>query len=156
MDLIKKNKYTIIAIVVFIILVFCLYQAKELFFPNTGKAIYGDRLVGKVEVDKEVYKTVKSKIKENEKVKEVTTRENDKLINISIVVNDDTSIDDAKKLTDSILEPFTDSQKGYYDFQVFISKESEAENNFPIIAYKHHNSSGFVWTKNRDKTEGES
>jgi len=156
MDLIKKNKYTIIAIVVFIILVFCLYQAKELFFPNTGKAIYGDRLVGKVEVDKEVYKTVKSKIKENEKVKEVTTRENGKLINISIVVNDDTSIDDAKKLTDSILEPFTDSQKGYYDFQVFISKESEAENNFPIIAYKHHNSSGFVWTKNRDKTEGES
>lgn len=156
MNLIRKNKYTIIAVVVFTIMVFCLYQAKELFFPNAGKAIYGDRLVGKVEVDKEVYKTVKSKIKENEKVKEITTRENGKLINISIVVNDDTSIDDAKKLTDNILEPFTDSQKGYYDFQVFISKESESENNFPIIAYKHHNSSSFVWTKNRDKTEGES
>ena len=113
MDLIKRNKYTIIAIVVFIILVFCLYQAKELFFPNTGKAIYGDRLVGKIEVDNEVYKTVKSKIKENEKVKEVTARENGKLINISIVVNDDTSIDDSKKLIDSILEPFTDSKKGY-------------------------------------------
>ena len=55
----------------------------------------------------------------------------------------------------NILEPFNDSQKGYYDFQVFVTKESEAENNFPIIAYKHHNSSEFVWSKDREKTEGE-
>lgn len=156
MNLVRKNKYTIIAVVIFTVIVFCLAQAKELFFPNTGKAIYGDRLVGKVEVDKEIYKTVKAKIKENENVKKVTTSESGKLINISIVVNNETSINDAKKITDSILEPFTDSQKGYYDFQVFISKESEKENNFPIIAYKHHNSSSFVWTKDREKTEGES
>lgn len=156
MKMVKKNKYTIIAVVIFIIMVFFLYQAKELFFPNEGKAIYGDRLVGKVEIEAEVYKNVESKIKESDKVKSVSIRESGKLINISIVVQGDTSIEDAKKLTDNILEPFTDSQKGYYDYQVFISKEEEEENNFPIIAYKHHNSASFVWTRDREKTEGES
>lgn len=156
MNIIKKNKFTIIAVVLFTALVFCLYEAKELFFPNEGKAIYGDRLVGKVDVSDEVYDNVESKVKENEKVTKVKARENGKLINISITVLDDTSIEDAKKLVDNILEPFTDSQRGYYDFQVFINKESEAENNFPIIAYKHHNSSQFVWSKDRQKTEGES
>ncbi len=156
MKMVKKNKFTIIVVLLFTILIFCTYEVKKLFFPNEGKAIYGDRLVGKVEVDKSVYQTVESKIKESDKVKKATARENGKLINIYITVADDTSIEDAKKLTSNILEPFTDSQKGYYDFQVFITKESASENNFPIIAYKHHNSSDFVWTKDREKTEGES
>lgn len=155
MNLIKKNKYTIIAVIIFINLVFCMYQVKEWFFPNVGKAIYGDRLVGKVEIDEKVFDTVKTKIKENENVTEITIRESGKLINFLITVADDTSIEDAKKVVDNILEPFTDSQKGYYDFQVFISKASEAENNFPIIGYKHHNSANFVWSKDREKTEGE-
>ena len=133
-----------------------MFYLRQLFFPNEGKAIYGDRLVGKVDVSDEIYDNVESKVKENEKVTKVKARENGKLINISITVLDDTSIEDAKKLVDNILEPFTDSQRGYYDFQVFINKESEAENNFPIIAYKHHNSSQFVWSKDRQKTEGES
>ena len=155
MNIIKKNKFTIIAVILFTALVFCLYEVKELFFPNEGKAIYGDRLVGKVDVKDEVYVAVEDKVKENEKVTKVDARENGKLINISITVLDDTSIEDAKKLVDNILEPFNDSQKGYYDFQVFVTKESETENNFPIIAYKHHNSSEFVWSKDREKTEGE-
>ena len=155
MNIIKKNKFTIIAVILFTALVFCLYEVKELFFPNEGKAIYGDRLVGKVDVKDEVYVAVEDKVKENEKVTKVDARENGKLINISITVLDDTSIEDAKKLVDNVLEPFNDSQKGYYDFQVFVTKESEAENNFPIIAYKHHNSSEFVWSKDREKTEGE-
>lgn len=156
MNIVKKNKFTIIAVLIFTSLIFCLYQVKRVFFPNTGKAIYGERLVGKVEVDEKVYDQLEEKLKENEKVSKVSVRESGKLININITILDDTSIEDAKKLADNILEPFTDSQKGYYDFQIFINKENEAENNFPIIAYKHHNSSQFVWSKDREKTEGES
>ena len=154
--MLKKNKYTIIAVVLFIIWVFCLFEAKQLFFPNEGKAIYGDRLVGKVEVSKDTYKNVESKLKENTKVTDVTVRESGKLINVSITVSQDTSIDEAKSLKSAVLEPFNDSQKGYYDFQIFVTKNEESENNFPIIGYKHHNSGDFVWTKDRDKTEGES
>lgn len=155
MKMMKKNKYTIMAVVLFTIMVIFLYQAKQLFFPNEGKALYGDRLVGKVEVTDDIYQKVVSKVKENEKVTDAITRESGKLINIMITVQNDMGIEDAKKLTDNILEPFTDSQKGYYDFQVYIKKQEESENNFPIIAYKHHNSASFIWSKDRAKTEGE-
>lgn len=155
MKWIKKNKFTVIAIVLFIVVAILGFKVKEIFFPDQRTAIYGDRLEGKVAVDQTTYDTVKEKISESDKVKSVTIRENGRRVDITITVTDETSKSDAKKLTDNITEPFTESQIGYYDFQVFIKKESESENDFPIIGYKHHNSSSFSWTKDRDKTEEE-
>lgn len=155
MKWIKKNKFTVIAIIIFIVVAILGYKAKEIFFPDQRTAIYGDRLEGKVAVKDTTYDTLKQKISENEKVTTVTVRENGRRIDITITVADDMSKADAKKLTDNMLEPFTESQIGYYDFQVFIKKEAKTENDFPIIGYKHHNSSSFSWTKDRDKTEEE-
>lgn len=155
MKWIKKNKFTMIAIVIFIVVAILGFKAKEIFFPDQRTAIYGDRLEGKVAVEKATYDSLKQKISENEKVKTVTVRENGRRIDITITVVDDMSKSDAKKLTDNMLEPFTESQIGYYDFQVFIKKDSSSENDFPIIGYKHHNSSSFSWSKDRDKTEEE-
>lgn len=153
MKWVKKNKFTVIAIIIFVILAILGYKAKELFFPNQRTAIYGDRLDGKVVVEEKTYEEMKQKISENAKVKSATVRENGRQINIVVTVNEDTSKTDAKKIVDNILEPFTESQIGYYDFQIFIKKDSEEENDFPIIGYKQHNSSNFVWSKDRDKTE---
>lgn len=155
MKWIKKNKFTVIAIVIFIVLAILGYKAKELFFPNQRTAIYGDRLDGKVTVEEETYDKLKQLILENDKVKTADVRENGRQINIIVTVNDDVSKANAKKIVDNILEPFTESQIGYYDYQVFIKKESEEENDFPIIGYKQHNSSSFVFTKDRDKTDEE-
>jgi preprotein translocase subunit SecF len=155
MKWIKKNKCTVIVIVVFILLAFLAFKVKEIFFPNQRTAIYGDRLDGKVAVEDTTYDTVKEQISENETVMSVTVRENGRRIDITITVDDSVSVSDAKKLTDNITEPFTESQIGYYDFQVFIKKESSSEDNFPIIGYKQHNSASFSWSKDRDKTEEE-
>lgn len=155
MKWIKKNKFTVIAIIIFIVVAILGYKAKEIFFPDQRTAIYGDRLEGKVAVEEATYDSLKQKISENEKVTTVTVRENGRRIDITITVADDMSKTDAKKLTDNMLESFTESQIGYYDFQVFIKKEAKIENDFPIIGYKHHNSSSFSWTKDRDKTEEE-
>lgn len=153
MKWVKKNKFTVIAIIIFVVLAILGYKAKELFFPNQRTAIYGDRLDGKVVVEEKTYDEMKQKISENVKVKSATVRENGRQINIMVTVNEDTSKADAKKIVDNILEPFSESQIGYYDFQIFIKKDSEEENDFPIIGYKQHNSSSFVWSKDRDKTE---
>lgn len=148
----KKNKFTLIAITLFILLSFLVFKVTEMFFPDQRTAIYGDRLVGKVIVNKTTYDDVKQKISENEKVDNVILQENGRRVDITITVNNATSKSEAKKLVNNILEPFTESQIGYYDFQVFIKKEDSSENDFPIIGYKHHNSSSFSWTKDREKT----
>lgn len=155
MKWIRKNKLTVFVIIVFILLSFTAFKVIEMFFPDQRAAIYGDRLEGKVKVEKTVYDTVKLKISESDKVETVTLTENGKRIDITITVTSATSKSEAKKLTDNILEPFTESQIGYYDFQVFIKKENKEENDFPIIGYKHHNSSSFLWSKDREKTEEE-
>lgn len=155
MKWIKKNKFTVIAIVCFVIIAILGFKLKEILFPDQRTAIYGDRLDGKVNVDQAVYDAVKQKLAENENVKSVTVHENGRRIDITITVEDSLSKDDAKKLTDGITEPFNESQIGYYDFQVFIKKDTASENDFPIIGYKHHNSSSFSWNKDRDKTEEE-
>jgi len=155
MKWIKKNKFTVIVIIIFIVIAILGYKTKEIFFPDQRTAIYGDRLEGKVAVKKATYDTLKQKVSENEKVKTITIRENGRRIDITITVADDMNKADAKALTNNMLEPFTESQIGYYDFQVFIKKDLETENDFPIIGYKHHNSSDFSWTKDRDKTEEE-
>lgn len=155
MKWIKKNKSTFIVIIIFVVLAILGYKVKEVFFPDQRTAIYGDRLDGKVVVEQTTYDTVKASLSENEKVKSVTINESGRRINIIITVEDDMSKDDAKKLADKVVEPFSENQIGYYDFQVYVKKESTSENDFPIIGYKHHNSSSFSWTKDRDKTEEE-
>ena len=151
--LLKKNKFTIIVVVLFVGCMFGVSVLKDLFFPNEGKAIYGERLVGKVEVKKETYDQLKEKVQSNEKVESVDVRESGRLINITVTVLNDTSLEDAKAVTNGITDLFTDSQKGYYDFQVFVKKTDANENNFPIIGYKHHNNSDFVWNKKKKKTD---
>lgn len=151
----KKNKFTVIAIVLFVILTILGFKLKEILFPNQRTAVYGNRLDGKVSVNKTIYDTVKQKLSEKEKIKSVTVRENGRRIDIVITVEDDLNKTDAKKLTDGITEPFNESQIGYYDFQIFVKKDNANENDFPIIGYKHHNSSNFSWNKDRDKTEEE-
>ena len=148
----KKNKFTTLAIILFILLAILGYKAKEIFFPDQRSAIYGERLEGKVNVKKSTYKDIEKKIKESDKVTNVNITETGKRIDIVITVTNSTSKSEAKKLTDNMLEPFTESQIGYYDFQVFIKKDAPEENDFPIIGYKQHNSSSFSWSKDRDKT----
>lgn len=149
MNFIKRNKGTIIAIAVFIVLVIILFQLKNIFFPNTGKAIYGNRLDGidKVEISDSTYKEVENKLKE-EAISNVSTSTSGKLVKIFITVNDDVTIDTAKSYGGKVLEPFTNEQKKFYDFQIYISKNTESK-EFPIIGYKHHNNDNISWTKNR-------
>ncbi len=155
MKWIKKNKYTCIAILIFVIVAIVGYKAMKVFFPDSKAAYYGDRLDNKVKVENSVYDAVKAKISEQEFVKEAKVRENGRTIEIVVTVQDSTSIDAAKSISGLILEHFSEIQIGYYDFQLFVKKDSASENNFPIIAYKQHNSSDFIWTKDRDKTESE-
>ena len=153
MKWIKKNKLTGLIIIIFLLITTVSYKAVKVFFPDVKSAIYGDRLEGKVKVDKDVYSKVKEKLSSQEFVKTVTVRENGRTINVSVQILDSTSMDSAKSLPNMILEFFNDSQKSYFDFQMFIGKEDKSEDNFPIIAYKQHNSSEFSFTKDRAKTE---
>lgn len=150
MDFIKKNKFTMIAIFCFLLLVILLVQVKNTFFPNMGKAIYGNRLEGieNAKISDKELTTLKDTLKKNDTINKVSTIVSGKLVNVIITVGDDLGLEQAKKLAGEIYKEFTTEQQKFYDFQVFIQKTSDAS-DFPIIGYKHHNREGFSWTRDR-------
>jgi len=112
---------------------------------------YGDRLDNLVEVEKSTLTDMANKVKENESVKDVTSTASGRIINIIITVNDEVGLSAAKKIGESVKEFLTEENIANYDIQVFLKKESEAENDFPIIGYKAKERDNFSWVKDREK-----
>lgn len=150
MSFIRKNKFVILAIGVFLILVFLAFQIVSMFFPEEGKALYGERLDGIEEVelsDKKLTK-IESTLKSDEAVKKADVSVAGKIVEVIITVQDDTSADTAKGLNTKVLDSLTKKEKEFYDVQIFIKKDTDAA-DFPIIGYKHHAKDSFSWTKDR-------
>lgn len=152
MSFIKKNKSTVIAIVVFVVVLILLIQIKNIFFSSEEEAIYGTRLEGieKVKISNDKEAQVKSSLEET--VSNATVRQAGRIVNIILTVNSDVSVDTAKTYANKAIESFTNDQKKYYDFQVFIKKENDST-EFPIIGYKQHSKENFSWTKDRTGNE---
>lgn len=147
---IKENKVLVAAVILFLIAIIASFVVKAVFFSGTNNALYGDRLEGidKVAVSSSQKKEVVSNLKGDSAVKNAKCSLQGKIVNVIITVNDDVGVDTAKSLAGKVLEKFDDDQKEFYDFQVFVKKESDAS-DFPIIGYKQNKKSDFVWTKDR-------
>ena len=144
----RKQKGTIIGIIVFIVLVVGGIYLKNTIAPDESKAIYGERLEGqdKVKVTEATKKKVSAALKEN--TSSVKVRVAGKTINIIIETNEGVSRDDAKKMGVTAIEKFSDAERAYYDFQIFIKNAKNVE-QFPIVGYKHHGKDNISWTKDR-------
>lgn len=148
---IKEHKVVVAAVIFMFIIVALAFVIKDTFFTNSENAVYGNRLDGieKVKVDSNQKDDIISNLESDSAVKKATYKLQGKIINITIVVNDDVGKDTAKALAGKVLEKLEDKQKKYYDIQVFIKKENDAT-DFPIIGYKHHAKDNFSWTKDRE------
>lgn len=154
MKFIKKNKFTIIAIIFFMALVVLGVQVKNLLVPDEGKASYGDRLEGieNHKLSSDLLTNIASKLKENTNILEVSNKVHGKIINFMITVNADMNVSDAKVIANSIIPMFENNELSYYSLQVYVLKEDEALNNFPIIGYKGIEASELIFTKDREIT----
>ena len=147
---IKNNKVTAVAFIICVIFVILVFAIKLTFFPNEGTAIYGDRLDGieEVEITDDEQDKIVSSLEGKDEVKKVETDIKGRTLNVLITVNDDVELDPAKALTSSITDTLDKDQLGFYDIQVFISKDND-DARFPIIGYKHQDKDEFSWTKDR-------
>jgi len=157
MEYIKKNKLTSFVILIFIIVVILASYVYNTFFGSGRSEAYGDRLDGieAVEITKEQYDNVKEKLMENEKVTKVTTDLQGKIVNIIMTVKDEVNKADAKKIVEGALKVFDKEQLAFYDIQIFVKKDNEELNDFPIIGYKQNGKDGLTWSKDRQVTTNE-
>lgn len=148
MKFIKKNLSTIVAVLVFIIVLAGIFTVRKVFTNDESSAVYGTRLEGKEAV--KISKDTKSKVanKLGSSASNVSVRVSGRIVNIQFKVMGETKVDAAKELGNKALEEFSSKEKEYYDFQVLIENDKNA-NQFPIIGYKHHKKDNLTWTKDR-------
>lgn len=145
MNFLKRNKNIIIALVVFFVVILLCVQVKNILMPNEGAAVYGNRLEGKINLDKDIEKQVASKA---EGASDVNVRVSGRIINITITVGSDVSADAAKEYAQKTLEAFSTKEKAYYDIQFYLVNEGNTT-NFPIMGYLIQNAEKITWTKDR-------
>ena len=145
MNFLKKNKNIIIALVVFFVAILLCVQLKNILMPNEGAAVYGNRLEGKIALDKDIEKQVANK---TEGASDVKVRVSGRIINITITVGADVSVAAAKDYAQKALETFSTEEKSYYDIQFYLVNEGNTT-NFPIMGYKIQNAEKITWTKDR-------
>lgn len=157
MNFIKKHKFTTFVIIIFIVIIIVMNYLFGLFFINSGKPEYGNRLEGieNVELTKNDITNLQDLIKKNSNVQNVNINISGRTLDIVIHVSDKLSLKDAKKIGNISLEGLSDKQIDYYSVQVFIKKDSKEQNNFPIIGYKQRGTKVLVWSKDREVTNAD-
>ena len=157
MKYIKKNKLTVFIITIFVIVVILGGYLYNVLFSSERSGIYGNRLDGieDVEITNKQYKSIKSKLKENDNVINVTTDLKGKIINIIITVKDEVTKESAKEIATTSLTEFDEDQLKFYDIQIFVKKDNAELNDFPIIGYKQNGKDGLTWSKDRQVTSNE-
>lgn len=146
---VKNNKYTLIVIGVFLLLVLIGFALYKLLVPDSSSDVkYGNRLDGieKVEPTKKELKTLDKKLLEIDFVKKSSTSISGRIIKIVVLVSDGTTGDKAKELSNKILESFSKEQIEYFDYEVFYTNENKDAQGFPIIGYKNKSNETFSYS----------
>lgn len=159
MKFIKKHKqeFILLAIILFILLA-CGIAFLVMWFSGNGDK-YGDRLDGieSYSMSSNYLGDKVSILKDVNHVLSVDYNVEGRLVSFIIKVEDDTDIEDAKKVGDIIIKNFKEEELSYYDFQVYLTDsgaslkayEEDTEDKvklvYPAIGYKHKTSDSFVW-----------
>lgn len=130
MKFIKKHKYTLLVIVVFLVLfIFAFIGLKNLLIPDNDIDKYGDRLEGmeKYPISDEVISTIKNTIKETKKANDVKYRLEGKIMMFQIDVVKGTNDKSIETLGDMILSNLSDDLKTFYDVHLIITCNEDEE-----------------------------
>ena len=149
---IKKYRYTLILLLVFVLLCVLALKVKEVLVPDEGKATYGERLkdISNHPIIDDVYSKILEEFEKDDKVLKIDHRLQGKILNYYITVDDKLSVKDAKGKGEKVVSLLDDDILSYYSVQLYLIKNDETLNNFPIIGLKDPLSKTISWTKDRE------
>ena len=145
----KKQKKMILIGIIVVVVILGLLFLKSLFFVKQDR-VYGNRLDGieDVEVSESVMDEMASVFKDVEGVKSTDARENGKIINLLIDVEDTTDFNKLKEASNEVYKKLDKDQRKFYDVQVFFFGDGD---KYPIIGYLHKGGTEFVWSNNANE-----
>lgn len=148
MTFIRKHKVLIgfsllFVVTLFVIIIRLINSSKQNEIDKYGSRIKG---IENVQISDSKVEDIKRTILTNTSVNKITYRLDGKIIKFFIEVKKDTEELNIEDILYTMYDKFNDSEKKFYDFQVFIVCEEKKE-FYPVIAYKHRNNEAFTITR---------
>lgn len=148
----KKVIVTLVLLIIFGIFVFAAYKLYEYLTPDTKNSVYGNRceLTEGIDITKERKDIVKETIESYEGMKLSKVDVKCNLIDIVVKVDDETSLDTVKEMSDKLLTVFTEEELKYYDLELWIDSNNKDSEVYPVIGTRHKTGNGdatrkFIW-----------
>lgn len=149
MEFIKKHKTQfIVGIVCLILLVLAFFAVYRMFYPSSSKSVYGDRLENAPEIDNAVIEKIKNEITDSNLVEEITYETKVATMKFFIDVKSDTKLEEAKQLSEIILDNLSTKVIDFYDIEIFFTDPSGENTSYPLIGYHSKKSTEFNWVDN--------
>lgn len=153
MNIFKRHKGLTIVSGLALILIVIIFAIFSRMLFSTGKGEYGDRLNGVSSVESKDLKEAEESLKENDEVISAKVRVQGRIIYTTITFSEDTSIDKAKEIAESVREAFSDDVLEDYDFEFLLTEEiaeteeDESSEGFNIAGTKVPANEEVTWTR---------
>lgn len=118
------------------------------FYKGTDTNSYGNRLDGikEVEISSKTISDYEKELKDDEKISNATINIKGKIIYISLIFENETELIEAEGKATKFLEKFSEKEKSFYDFQLYL--KTIAEKGFIISGAKNKNNATIIWNNN--------
>lgn len=146
MKVLKKFKWIFIGFTILFLFI-AIWIGKDFFKAQYG-ALYGNRLVGidDVPITTEDVNTIKDFLMETEGVTKVTVNVHGMIIYVTILVDENMTVDKVKEISNGAVGKLSDEQKNFYDVSFLVNYAEESDKtDFPLAGYKNNNSDEIVW-----------
>ena len=151
---ISNNKGFTIILLLALILIVILAVIFISLISGGSSSEYGNRLDGieEVKIDDDVYQGVKDEVMATELAEDVSTRLQGKIVQTTIVLKGDTSVDKAKEIASNTIDNYSEEQLKYYDFSYFL-KWNNDDGMTVITGNRHRNFETITWVKSQVKID---
>ena len=140
MEFIKKHKAQfIVGVVCLILLILAFFAVYRMFYPSSSKS---------PEIDNAVIEKIKNEIIDSDLALEVTYETKVATMKFFIDVKSDTKLEEAKQLSQIILDSLSTKVIDFYDIELFFTDPSGENTSYPLIGYHSKSSTEFSWVDN--------
>ena len=140
----KHYKMIVVALVLIIIVLLCVFVYKNIFKSGISERLEG--IENYTLTEKEISK-IEEKFNELEVVSDIELKANYKIIKIFLNLTEDIEFEKVKKVSDEAISLFSEENLSFYDVEIFVDSEVEESETYPKIGYKYKTNSEFTWNR---------
>lgn len=145
----KENRVLLVLAIILVICLVIFGVVAITYFYGSSDNVYGNRLdiTKEVPLNSKLLDDIKEKLTSNEKVDNVSVSLKGKILYINIRFVDATKMDDAKKISESIIELFNEDELNVYDIQFTIESLSTSDFvGYTLMGARNSSGSGnIIW-----------